>query len=54
MARALESQFLGKQETIRLMVLSVLAGEHIALIGPPGPAKSAQESTFAKSISSTY
>jgi MoxR-like ATPase len=54
MARALESQFLGKQETIRLMVLSVLAGEHIALIGPPGTAKSALVRTFAKYIDSKY
>jgi hypothetical protein len=36
-ARTLEAQFLGKQETIRLMVLSVLAGEHIALIGRRAP-----------------
>lgn len=54
MARALESQFLGKQETVRLMVLSVLAGEHIALIGPPGTAKSALVRTFSKLISSNY
>lgn len=54
LARALESQFLGKQETIRLMVLSVLAGEHIALIGPPGTAKSALVRTFSKLISSQY
>lgn len=54
LARALESQFLGKQETIRLMVISVLAGEHIALIGPPGTAKSALVRTFSKLISSVY
>lgn len=54
LARALESQFLGKQETIRLMVLSVLAGEHIALIGPPGTAKSALVRTFSKLIASQY
>ena len=54
MARALEQQFLGKQETVRLMVLSVLAGEHIALIGPPGTAKSALVRTFARYIDSRY
>jgi MoxR-like ATPase len=54
MARSLEAQFLGKQETVRLMVLSVLAGEHIALIGPPGTAKSALVRTFSRSIDSTY
>ncbi|MBL8605240.1 MAG: AAA family ATPase [Myxococcales bacterium] len=36
------------------MVLSVLAGEHIALIGPPGTAKSALVRSFAKMIDSQY
>ena len=54
LARALEAQFLGKQETIRLMILSVLAGEHIALIGPPGTAKSALVRTFSRLLDSTY
>ena len=49
-ARTLEAQFLGKQETIRLLILSVLAGEHIALIGPPGTAKSAVVRAFAQLI----
>jgi MoxR-like ATPase len=54
LARSLEQQFLGRQETIRLMVLSVLAGEHIALVGPPGTAKSALVRTFARAIDSRY
>ncbi len=54
LARSLETQFLGKQETIRLMVLSVLANEHIALIGPPGTAKSALVRTFAQMVDSVY
>lgn len=54
MAQTLEKQFLGKQETIRLMMLSVLAGEHIALIGPPGTAKSALVRTFARYLDSRY
>lgn len=54
LARTLESQFLGKQETIRLMILSVLAGEHMALIGPPGTAKSALVRTFARLIDAKY
>jgi MoxR-like ATPase len=53
-ARTLEAQFLGKQETIRLLILSVLAGEHIALIGPPGTAKSAVVRAFAQLIDSRY
>ncbi len=54
MAQTLEKQFLGKQETVRLMMLSVLAGEHIALIGPPGTAKSALVRTFARYLDSRY
>jgi MoxR-like ATPase len=54
LARTLEAQFLGKQETIRLMILTVLAGEHIALIGPPGTAKSALVRTFSRLIDSRY
>ncbi len=54
MARTLDAQFLGKQECIRLMVLSVLAGEHMALIGPPGTAKSALVRNFARMIDSRY
>ncbi|MDP3278301.1 MAG: AAA family ATPase [Deltaproteobacteria bacterium] len=53
-ARTLESQYLGKQESIRLLILSVLAGEHIALIGPPGTAKSALVRSFAQLIDSRY
>lgn len=53
-ARILEAQFLGKQETIRLLILSVLAGEHIALIGVPGTAKSAVVRAFAQLIDSRY
>jgi MoxR-like ATPase len=54
LARSLEQQFLGRQETIRLMVLSVLAGEHIALVGPPGTAKSALVRAVARAIDSRY
>jgi MoxR-like ATPase len=36
------------------MVISVLAGEHIALIGPPGTAKSALVRTFSQLIASRY
>jgi MoxR-like ATPase len=53
-ARTLEAQFLGKQETIRLLILSVLAGEHIALIGAPGTAKSAVVRGFSQLIDSKY
>lgn len=37
----LEERFLDKGELIRLMLVTLLAGEHMLLIGPPGTAKSA-------------
>ena len=40
-ARVMEQHFLDKQEIIRLMLISAIAGEHMVLVGPPGTAKSA-------------
>jgi MoxR-like ATPase len=53
-AKTLESTFLGKDEVIRLMLISVLAGEHAVLIGPPGTAKSALIRMFSRLLSATY
>ena len=36
----MEQHFLDKQEIIRLLLVSVAAGEHMVLVGPPGTAKS--------------
>jgi MoxR-like ATPase len=46
----LSRSFLDKQELIRLMLVSVVAGEHMVLIGPPGTAKSALVRQFGKLI----
>lgn len=54
MGRLLEQEFLDKQEIIRLMLLSALAGEHLLIIGPPGTAKSALVSTMARLLSARY
>jgi len=53
-ARVLNAQFLDKQEIIRLLVVSVVAGEHMVIVGPPGTAKSALVRTFSRLIDSSY
>jgi MoxR-like ATPase len=53
-ARVLETHFLDKQEVIRLLLVSAVAGEHMLLIGPPGTAKSALVRMFARLIDARY
>jgi len=50
----LQQQFLAKDEIIRLLLISVLAGEHLLLIGPPGTAKSALVRTLAQLLDARY
>ena len=50
----LARSFLDKQELIRLLLVSVVAGEHMVLIGPPGTAKSALVRQFARLIDARY
>lgn len=38
---ALDGAFAERRQTVRLALLSLLAGEHVLLLGPPGTAKSA-------------
>jgi MoxR-like ATPase len=52
--RELEQKFLAKEEIIRLMLISTIAGEHMVLIGPPGTAKSAVIRAFARLIDAKY
>src|SRR5258708_1079456 len=54
LARALESRFLGKDEAIRLLVITAMAGEHPVLIRPPAPAKSGLIRTFARLLQARY
>ena len=54
LARQMGAQFLDKQEIIRLMVVSAIAGEHMLLIGPPGTAKSALVRLFSKLVQARY
>jgi len=53
-ARTLNAQFLDKQEIIRLLIISAIAGEHLVLIGPPGTAKSAIIRMFARLLDARY
>ena len=53
-ARRLEAQFLGKEETIRLLFVSAVAGEHMVMVGPPGTAKSALVRAFSDTIDARY
>jgi MoxR-like ATPase len=53
-AETLERTFLGKEETVRLLLVSAIAGEHAVLIGPPGTAKSALVRTFAQLVDARY
>lgn len=53
-ARQLESRFLGKEEIIRLLFISAVAGEHLVMVGPPGTAKSALLRAFAEVIEARY
>jgi len=53
-ARQLEAQFLGKEEIVRLLFVSALAGEHLVMVGPPGTAKSALLRAFASIIEARY
>ncbi|MCC6749786.1 MAG: AAA family ATPase [Deltaproteobacteria bacterium] len=52
--RVLDRTFLDKQEAVRLMIVAVLAGEHMVVVGPPGTAKSAMVRTFARLIEARY
>src|SRR5688500_1672621 len=53
-ARQMGAQFLDKQEIIRLLVISAIAGEHMILVGPPGTAKSAVIRMFAQLVDARY
>jgi MoxR-like ATPase len=53
-ATVLSGQFIGKDEVIRLMLVAVIAGEHVVLLGPPGTAKSALIRSMAQLLHARY
>ena len=50
----IKERFVGRDEIVDLMVLSVTAGEHLFLHGPPGTAKSALIRQFALAVRGNY
>ena len=53
-SRQLNKSFLDKQEIVRLMLISCIAGEHMVIVGPPGTAKSALIRMMAQLIDARY
>ncbi len=52
--RVLDDRFLDKSELVRLMLVSLIAGEHMLVVGPPGTAKSALVRHMARLIDARY
>lgn len=50
----LKQRFVGRDEVIELIALSLVAGEHLFLYGPPGTAKSALIRHFSQSVGGAY
>src|SRR5436190_8208825 len=50
----IKQRFVGRDEIVDLIALTVVAGEHLFLHGPPGTAKSALIRTFARAIEGSY
>jgi MoxR-like ATPase len=53
-ARALDARYLDKGELIRLLLVTLVAGEHMLIVGPPGTAKSALVRHLARLIDARY
>jgi MoxR-like ATPase len=52
--RTLGQRFLDKEELIRLLLVALIAGEHMLIVGPPGTAKSALVRHLARLIDARY
>jgi MoxR-like ATPase len=53
-ARSLDERFLDKAEIIRLLLVTLVAGEHMLIVGPPGTAKSALVRQLARLVDARY
>ncbi|MCY0868316.1 MAG: AAA family ATPase [Desulfurococcus sp.] len=54
LASELEKPFVGRSEEARLLVLSLLSGEHVIMIGEPGTAKSALARRLADLVEARF
>src|SRR3954447_23783798 len=52
--RALDARYLDKSELVRLLLVTLVAGEHMLIVGPPGTAKSALVRDLARLIDARY
>jgi MoxR-like ATPase len=52
--RALDARFLDKNELVRLLLVTLVAGEHMLIVGPPGTAKSAMVRHLARLVDARY
>ncbi len=52
--RVLDARFLDKAELVRLLLVTLVAGEHMLIVGPPGTAKSALVRHLARLVDARY
>jgi len=52
--RALDERFLDKSEIVRMLLVTLVAGEHMLIVGPPGTAKSALVRQLARLVDARY
>src|SRR5215470_719590 len=52
--RALDERYLDKSELIRMLLVTLVAGEHMLIVGPPGTAKSALVRQLARLVDARY
>jgi len=52
--RELDQRYLDKSEVVRMLLITLLAGEHMLIVGPPGTAKSALVRHLARLVDARY
>src|SRR5256885_12715301 len=52
--RTLDERYLDKSELVRMLLVTLVAGEHMLIVGPPGTAKSALVRYLARLVDARY